>query len=354
MCSAVANEKSLYLLCNRKSPDDSIKYDLVFSIHQVDLSALDLQSKQFYEEEPNVSLDGLLFCRGQLVSLRNKTELLINEASSLVSVPTPITVPIEYSEEILVVPDQKEKLDKGQRVLTNGPDSIIFIAMFSIFWLDVSQTVSSGEQQRAIESAIRLRSVSHPQQVSAMCYVSSARELLVACVSEDRELSTIYVYSYSHEKGLELTRTAGSMWSHVDNLHPIQCGHLVITARPHSDICFEKPACDRNDTRTELVASNPMCKSTGCVQLGVCACLYYSYHSLKCWILSCKDSAPAIPPVNVSRVNERNVQKTSALCTSNVYYIEHTKNTRRDWVTNPVKYAVRTLKFSHFPSNHLS
>ena len=42
----------------------------------------------------------------------NKTELLIiviNEASPPVSVPTPSTVPIEYYEEFLVEPGQKEK-----------------------------------------------------------------------------------------------------------------------------------------------------------------------------------------------------------------------------------------------------
>ena len=347
VCNAVAEERSLYLLCKRQLPGDAVKSpnDSVFSIQQVDLNADALHSYQFYKEEPNVSLDGLLFCHGQLVNLRNKRELLMNEASPLVSVPIPFKkVPIEYFEDLLLNPHHKEKLDKGQLVLTNGPDSIIFIAMISIFWVDLSQTIAnlSQTQQRATE--IPLCGVSQPQQVSAMCYLSSARELLVACVLEDRELSTIYMYSYSHEKGLELTRTAGSMWSLVDNLQLLHCGHLVLTARSHSEGCFQKPACNRN--YTELVACNPMCGSSGCVQLGVCACLY-SEHSLQCWILSKNDSALAIfSPDNVTRDNE-------ALCTSSVSYIAHTNNTHTDSVILH-KYAVRTLNFSHIPSNHLS
>ena len=335
--SAVADEKSLvYLLCYGQSPHDSVESpnDSIFSIHQVDLSARDLNSSQLYEEEPNVSLDGLFLCRGQLVSLRKTTELLIVEASFP---KKKVIAPIYYYEDFLVQPAQKEQFDKHKRVLTNGPDSIIFIAMFSIFDLDISQMVSSESAASFVTpTQDELRRMRRVEEVSAMCYVRSERELLVACVSDDRELSTIFAFSYSHENGLELMRTAGSLWSCIDNLQPIQCGHLVLNARSHSDCCFEKPACNRHST--ELIASNPMCGSTGCVQLGVCAFFNYSEHSLKCWILSNKDSS----------------RDDNVLCTSSVSYIEHKRNTRSDMITNPVKYAVRTLKFSHFKEKHLA
>ena len=53
------------------------------------------------------------------------------------------------------------------------------------------------------------------KNVRAMCYVSSTRGLLVACVSDGRELTTIKAYSHSRKKGLEFKSAVGNMCSRV-------------------------------------------------------------------------------------------------------------------------------------------
>ena len=354
--SAATSNGALYLLCVRDGP--------FYSIHKANLNEHNLNANMIFEEELNVALSGILICKGHLVFVRDRKELLFVDSFCLPQKKA-LSVPlfrgrmkVKYILAEWITKWIKENVINSfsekwrEAILVNGPESTIFVAYRGsgyVFGLDVSdlfiyeetfkkfvicesklsKATAATDLKNCMSSSppIIAHNFDSVLGISAMCYANSGRELIVASLISE-EKTQIEAYSYSHKNGLDHTRTFGFFWPGIYDLHLLPCEHLLLSWRFFTYDCFTDTEFNRNliILRPEIFACGPMNSCAECVPLGICKSFDIDP---RCWIVSSDSPASVIDaPSDVvgSCVEKLNIERDrlNALCHSSVFYIDFT------------------------------